>query len=197
MDDINSPSGNALGLYGGTGGESATRSFPAISTYPTVIGMDVDNGGVDGGAKNGFSLQTSGGADVLQFYFLGGGANYRYNDGTQHDTGIGWMVQGLRVKFILTSSTTYSLIVTPCGGSTYQFNGTYSGTIAKLKLMNNNTSTGPDNDCYFNNFMVGGYVDNADNYTGFGSFSGVDGGDAPISGATSASYTTPALNYPG
>jgi len=44
--------------------------------------------------------------------------------------------------------------------------------------------------------MVGGYVDNADNYTGTGSFSGVDGGDAPISGATSASYTTPTLTNP-
>src|SRR5262245_19942227 len=69
--DINSPSGNALGMYGGgSGDEVAVRAFSALGVGQ-VVSIDFDNGNVDSGQKVGFSLQTSGGADVLQFYFLG------------------------------------------------------------------------------------------------------------------------------
>src|SRR5437660_8046449 len=67
-NDINSPSGNALGMYGGgSGDEVAIRTFPAL-TAGQVVSIDVDNGNLDAtGAEQGFSLQTSGNADVLQF----------------------------------------------------------------------------------------------------------------------------------
>jgi autotransporter-associated beta strand protein len=190
--DINSPSGNALGMWGGfSGDEIATRTFAAL-TSGQAVSIDFDNGNVDSGSKVGFSLQTSGGADVLQFYFLGGASNYKYNDGTEQDTGIPFQRTGLRVQFSLTSASTYSLIVTPCGGTPTHFTGSYSGTIAQLKLFSQNNTGGNDKNIYFNNFIVGGYLDNADNYSG--DYAGQDKGDQPIaSGNGGSSYTTPAL----
>src|ERR1019366_6442030 len=89
-------------------------------------------------------------------------------------------------------ATTYSLIVTPCGGTATTFTGTYSGTIAQLKLFNQNTTGGSDFDIYFNNFLVGGYTDNADNYTG--SWAGQNKGNQPIvAGNGGRTYTTPVL----
>ena len=59
-----------------------------------------------------------------------------------------------------------------------------------MKLFNQNTTGGNDYNIYFNNFLVGGYVDNADNYSG--DYAGQDKGDAPIaSGNGASSYTTP------
>jgi autotransporter-associated beta strand protein len=190
--DINSPSGNALGMYGGSGGDQvAIRTFTALAVGQ-VVSIDFDNGNVDTGSKVGFSLEASGGADVLQFYFLGGQSNYKYNDGTEQDSGIPFQRTGLRVEFSLTSASTYTLILTPCGGTATKINGSYSGTIAQLKLFNGNTSGGNDHNVYFNNFLVGGYTDNADNYTG--DYAGLDKGNQPIlSGNGGSTYTTPAL----
>ena len=192
-NDINSPSGNSLGMWGGASGDTvATRIFAAL-TSGQVVSIDFDNGKVDSGRTNGFSLQTSGGADVLQFYFLGGASNYKYNDGTEQDTGIPFQRTGLRVEFALTSASAYTLIVTPCGGTATKFNGSYSGTIAQLKLFNQNTTGGNDYNIYFNNFLVGGYTDNADNYSG--DYAGQDKGNQPIAlGNGNSTYTTPVLS---
>jgi hypothetical protein len=191
-DDINSPSGNALGMWGGfSGDEVATRNFAALAVGQ-VVSIDFDNGNVDTGSKVGFSLQTSGGTDVLQFYFIGGDLNYNFNDGVEQDTGIFFQRTGLRVQFVLTSASAYTLIVTPCGGTATTFTGSYSGNIAKLKLFNQNTSGGDAYNVYFNNFLIGGYTDNADNYSG--DFGGQDKGDQPVaSGNGGSTYTTPVL----
>src|SRR5262249_16089173 len=152
-----------LGLSGGASGdEVATRDFTALAPGQGVS-LDFDNGNLDSGSKVGFSLQTSGGADVLQFYALDGASSYKYNDGTEQDTGSALQRTGLRVQFVLNTATTYTLQVTPCGGSTTTLIGTYSGAIARLKLFNQNTTGGSDKDSYFNNLIVGGNVDNADN----------------------------------
>ena len=194
-NDINSPSGNALGMYGGgSGDEVITRTFAALAPGQ-VVSIDFDNGNVDTPKQVGFSLQTSGGADVLQFYFVGGQANYKYWDTAlnEQDSGIPFQRTGLRVQFVLTSATAYSLIVTPCGGTATTFTGTYAGAIAQLKLFNQNTSGGPNFDIYFNNFIVGGYTDNADNYAG--SWAGEDKGNQPIlTGNGGSTYTTPVLS---
>ena len=190
--DINSPSGNALGMYGGAGGdETATRSLSPLAPGQ-VVSVDFDNGNVDPGAKVGFSLQTAGGADVFQFYFLGGQSNYKFNDGAEQDTGLGFLRTGLRIQFRLTSSTTYALSVLPCGGAPSLFTGSCNVGIAQLKLFNQNTTGGLDHNAYWNNFVVGGYVDNADNYSG--DFAGQDKGDQPLAvGNGGSSYTTPAV----
>ena len=184
-------------MWGGASGdEVATRTFAALAVGQ-VVSIDFDNGNVDNGSKVGFSLQTAGGADVLQFYFLGGAANYKYWDDVlnEQDTGIGWGYTGKRVQFVLTSATTYSLIVTPCGGSATTLTGTFSGaTIAQVKLFNGNTAGGDPDNVYFNNFLIGGYTDNADNYSG-GLATGQDKGNQPIvAGNGGSTYTTPALS---
>lgn len=193
-NDINSSTSdqNALGIYGGTTGDTTlTRTFTAL-TSGQGVSIDMDNGNVETGKKVGFSLQTSANADVLQFYFNGGDASYTYNDGSAHLTGKTFQRTGIRVQFMLTSSTTYTLAVTPCGGSTAYFTGIYSGSIAKLKLFNQNVTGGSDHNAYFNRFIVGGYVDDASNYSG--DPNGVDNGEQAIaSGNGSATYTTPTL----
>jgi autotransporter-associated beta strand protein len=193
-NDINNVSGNALGMWGGfSGDEVATRDFAALSAGQDVS-VDFDNGNVDSVRKVGFALEDSSGSDILQFYFLGGQSNFKYWDiaSSEQDTGIGFQRTGLRVQFILLSSSSYKLIVTTCGGSTSTFTGSYSGTISRLKLFNQNNTGGDDKNIYFNNFIVGGYVDNADNYSG--DYAGQDKGDQPIlSGNGASSYTTPTL----
>jgi hypothetical protein len=181
-------------MWGGfSGDEVATRNIAALNAGQDVS-IDFDNGNVDGGSKVGFSLQDSGGSDVLQFYFLGGQSNYKYWDtaSSEQDTGMNFQRTGLRVQFILLSGSTYKLIVTPCGGGSNTFTGSYSGTISRLKLFNQNNTGGDDKNIYFNNFIVGGYVDNADNYSG--DYAGQDKGDQPIlTGNGGSSYTTPTL----
>ncbi len=191
--DINSASGNALGMWGGAAGDTAvTRTFPALAAGQAAS-IDFDNGNVDTGSKVGFSLQTAAGADVLQFYFLGGQANYTFNDGSEHDTGIPFQRTGLRVEFVLTSASAYTLIVTPCGGTVTAITGVYSNTVAQLKLFNQNTTGGNDYNSYFNHFLVGGYTDNADNYSG--DYAGQDKGNQPIgAGNGNSTYTTPVLS---
>ena len=191
--DINSSSGNALGMYGTA---TALRSFPGLTTFPVVVSVDMDNGSVDNGDQSGFVLQTSAAASVLKFYFQGGGTDYLYavNGGTPLDTGIAFTRTGLRIQWILNSSTSYTLIVIPCGGTPVEFTGTYSGTIAALKLFDNNSGdSGSQFNLYFNNIIVGGYSDNADNYVTPGWSTGSNLGQGPISGATSSTYTTPTL----
>jgi hypothetical protein len=202
--DINSPNTTtALGMYGGSSGnETAVRTFNAL-TPGQVVSIDMDNGFVANGITEGFSLQSSIGTNLLEFYFLGGGADYMYSDATgAHHTGIGYTDNGLRVVFILDSSTNYTLNVTPCGGTTSQFMGLYTNTISRLELFDNNPNGGGQNNLYFNNFVVGGYVDNADNYNSLagGSWAGANFGDQPIASGNGAStYTTPTLitNYTG
>ena len=159
--DINSPnSGFALGMAGGA---VATRTIALA--VGQVVSIDFDNGNViDSGSNVGFSLQTAGGAaNVLQFYAVGGGTGtyQRWDDvGLQQDTLVPLQTTGVRVQFVLTSATTYSLIVTPCGGTAATFAGTYSGaTIAQLQLFNQNTGNSVAENIYFNNFLVGGYTE--------------------------------------
>jgi hypothetical protein len=193
--DINTPGGNSLGLYGGSGGtgEALSRTFPASLTSGQIFQIDMDNGGVDSGKQNGFTLQNASGTLLMSFYFLGGSANYQYFDTSQHDTGIGFTRNGLRVKVIVGtgSPSSYVLLITPCGGSTSGFAGTFAttGNLTKLVVYNNNTSTGGANDLFFNSIIAGTAYDTADNYSG--NWSATDKGDTtPITGATTTTYAT-------
>ncbi len=199
LGDIDSPvHGQALGMYsGGSPGTVAIRTFPPLAAGQTVS-IDFDNSYVDNGSQVGFSLQTAAGVDVLQFYFVGGAADYTYSDdvtGAQN-TGIGWTNTGNRVQFALTCSNTYVLTVTTCAGSPITFTGTYSGvTIAQVKLFNGNNDGGNNYNVFFNNFIVGGYTDNADNYYGSSGWANLNFGNQPIAvGNGGSSYTTPALS---
>jgi hypothetical protein len=195
--DINTPSGNSWGLYGSTsGGESVTRSFPATLTNGQVFQIDMDNGGVDTGVQNGFSLHNSSGAYLFSFYFLGGGSDYVYYDTSSHTTSVGYTVNGLRVQVIVGtgSPASYVLLITPCGGSTVQYSGVFAttGDPGQITLFNNNPYGGSANDLFFNSMYAGSAYDNADDYVASGNWSGFDKGDTtPISsGPTGTSYST-------
>jgi hypothetical protein len=87
------------------------------------------SGGSNGSAgSEGFGLQTSGGTSRIEFFFNGGNTDYTLADGTGfHDTGIGFTTNGLALAFTLTGSNSYSLDVTPNGGSTTNFTGSLEG----------------------------------------------------------------------
>ena len=193
--DINTPGGNAWGLYGGTTGEQVTRTFPAALTNGQVFQIDMDNGFVNPGLSVGFSLHNASNIQLLSFYFTGGGSDYVYYDGTgAHTTSVPYTANGLQVTVIVGtgSPASYSLLITSCGGNTVEYSGTFVNTGAPdmVLLYNNNTSgSGANYNLYFNNLYAGLAYDNADNYSG--SWSGFDKGDAsPIGGATNASYST-------
>jgi polygalacturonase len=190
--DINTPSGDSWGLYGP---EQATRTFPAALTNGQVFQMDMDNGLVNSGLSVGFSLHNSANALLFSFYFTGGGSDYVYYDGTgAHTTSVPYTVNGLQVTVIVGTGTNYTLLITPCGGSTVEYPGSFATTGApdNVLLYNNNTSEGSSAyNLYFNSLYAGLAHDDADNYTNVGNWSGFDMGDAlPISGATNTSYST-------
>ena len=68
--------------------------------------------------------------------------------------------------------------------------GTYSRHDFRLEVGFDNESgdSGSKFNLYFNNIIVGGYSDNADNYVTPGWTTGGNLGQGPISGATSSSY---------
>ena len=189
--DINTSSGYAWGLYGP---EQVIRAFPAAMTNGQVFQIDMDNGFVNTGLSVGFSLHNSANAFLFTFYFTGGGTNYVYTDSTgTHTTSVGYTVNGLRIAVVVGTGNpaSFSLLITPCGGSTVKYTGTFStaGTPDIVLLYNNNTSEGSAGyNLYFNNIYAGLAYDNADNYGG--NWNGADAGDAaPISGTTNASYS--------
>ena len=195
--DINTPSGDSWGLYGGATGEQVARTFPAALTNGQIFQIDMDNGFVNTGLSVGFSLHNSSNALLFSFYFTGGGTDYGYYDGTgAHTTSVPYTVNGLQITVMVGagSPASYSLLITSCGDSPVEYAGTFATTGApdSVLLYNNNTSgAGANYNLYFNRLIAGLAYDNADNYTNLGNWSGFDLGDAaPIAGATNSSYAT-------
>ena len=203
-NDIDSPiTGNALGMFGPV--IKVSRTFPSALSAGQWFSIDMDNGSVDTGVQNGFSLHTSPGAGngvLFSFYFLGGQSNYKIFDGTgEHDTGIRFTRTGLRVQILVGSAVggtnTYSLFVltNQCSASsniTNVFSGSFetNGAPGSVLLFNNDGAGGSANDLFFNNLLAGAAYDNADNYSARNWANGGNGGDLPITGANGSSYTT-------
>lgn len=167
--DIDSPDGDAWGLYAnGTGsaeayrgfdfnGDSTLDSMPLYSTFTLYM----DNGWND--ANVGFVLRTgndTGGKNTgqrLEFLHTAG-ENYRIIDSSGAvDTGIGWTDGGLILSLTLTSENTYSLLITPAGGgSSSVFSGTLggSGGIQSVALYNEHAGNGSNFDVFFNNMTI-------------------------------------------
>jgi len=201
-NDINSPSlDRALGMFGPI--IKVLRQFPSTLAAGQWFSIDMDNGDVDTGVQNGFSLHTSSGADdqiLFSFYFPGGARNYRISDATgEHDTGIRFTRTGLRIQMLMgpavggTNTYTMFFQTNQCGAATAvtnTFSGLFKtdGPAGAVLLFNNNNEGGSANDMYFNNIIAGGAYDNANNYS-LGNWVGSNNGDLPITGATSSSYT--------
>jgi hypothetical protein len=158
--------GVSWGMYANSG-QTASAIRPLTGGSLLVgqtITLSIDNGFVNSGASEGFGIQTSGGVNRMEFFYSGGGSgNYTLSDGsagTPHDTGIGFTGNGLSLAFTLTTTDTYSLAVTPNGGSTSMFTGTLSGVagtgIDQLRFFdfNGGNGTGSNGDFFVNLLTV-------------------------------------------
>jgi len=153
--------GLSWGMYANSGQTvSAVRPLSGGSLLVgQTITLSIDNGFVQNGGTEGFGLQTSGGTNRIEFYFVGGASDYTLSDGTgSHDSLIGFTGNGLALAFTLTAANSYSLAVTPNGGSTSIFSGSLEGStgldISQLRFFNANGGNGAQYDFYANLLTV-------------------------------------------
>lgn len=144
--------GVSWGMYANSGQTaSAVRPLTGGSLLVgQTITLSIDNGFLNSGSSEGFGLQTSGGTNRMEFFFSGGNANYTLADNSgNRDSGIGFTGNGLAIAFTLTGIDTYSLAVTPNGGSTSNFTGTLEGTsgtgIDQIRFFDFNGGNGQSN----------------------------------------------------
>lgn len=159
--NINSANGTAFGLYANSGQTaSAVRPFTggALAVGQT-LSLQMDNGWIDHNSVVGFSLQTSGGGNVLEFYFRGGTANYIVNvGGVETNTAVAFTDGGLSLAFTLTSPTTYALDVTRLvNNQVFNLTGSFgsAASIERLRLFNFNAGGGSPYDAFFNQLRIG------------------------------------------
>ena len=164
--DIDTTGSKAWGIYANSGNTaSATRSFSGSISVGQLFTIDMDNGYIDNGMSVGFDLQDPTGSTKFEFYFLGGDTQYRIRDAgsASEPTGIPFTDQGLQVQFILTSSTTYSLVVSSVGidgpsGLPLTYTGTLVGAlpITRLRIWNLSSCIGVGNSCavFFNSIAL-------------------------------------------
>jgi hypothetical protein len=158
-------SGTAWGMFANSGGlASVVRPFTggALSLGQSVV-VDFDNGFIDTGATVGLSLQTSGGANRIEFYFVGGDSSYTINNGSALGTGIGFTGDGLRLTFTLTGANSMNLTVGSLNGSNGGTNSVFTGLslnggvgtdIERIRFFNANAGSGSNNDAFYNNLQI-------------------------------------------
>ncbi len=162
--------GDSWGLYASNGNSAvAYRGFDFDSDSALdglavggTISLSMDNGWNDGNV--GWILRsgnnTSGKNSGQRFEFIHqAGGNYLIIDSSgATDTGIGWTPNGLSFLFTLTGVDTYSIDVTPVGGSTSSFSGTLGGSsggaLESLALYNEGAGQGTEYDLFFNDIEV-------------------------------------------
>jgi hypothetical protein len=132
-----------------------------------IFTLDMDNGYVEAGGSVGFDLQNASGQTLMEINYIGmnPGGSYGLVDSTgPHSLGVPYTDGGVHAQITVISSTTYSLSLTPNGGSTVNFNGTLSNPsggqgIAQVQLFDNNAAaanTGSHWDVFWNNFNISG-----------------------------------------
>lgn len=127
------------------------RPFGAALAVGDTFSIAIDNGSIDNGHSAGIGLQTAGGDNLWEFYFVGGDSTYTMNGGA---TDIGFTSGGLTIEFTLTSASTYSAVITPLAGSARTYTGSFSGTIARFHAWHYSASGGEDYNFYFNDLKI-------------------------------------------
>jgi hypothetical protein len=165
---INSVGNKAWGTYANTnsnvGGNtvSLVRPFTGDLSIGQTFSIDFDNGWIDNGTV-GLGLQNAGGQNRVEFFFVGGGANYTIQTASGLDTGIGFTGNGLHLDFVLTGTDSMDVKVTPLNptGSTSTFSVTLnnSGGIDRVRLFNynsngNGNSPTSNYDAFYNNMSI-------------------------------------------
>ncbi|HMP90615.1 MAG TPA: carbohydrate-binding protein [Kiritimatiellia bacterium] len=149
---------NRFGMWSHEGGNfsAAVRPFPSAMTAGQTFHVRMQNGWIwENGGSVGVSLRDSSESEKWVLYFTGGATNYAGTDGT---TDIGWTDQGLDIAFTLTAANTYSVDVTPVGGTKRTYTGSFTGTINQFRAWSANNGTGDEfnsnRDYFFNNLMI-------------------------------------------
>ena len=127
------------------------RPFSSALAVGDTFSIAIDNGSIDNAHSTGIGLQTAGGANVWEFYFVGGDSTYKLNGG---ETDIPHTSGGLTIEFTLTSASTYRAVITPLGGSARTYTGSFSGTIARFHAWHYSTNGGEDHNFYFNDLKI-------------------------------------------
>ncbi len=106
--------GRSWGMYSNSSNTaSAVRNITGNMTIGQIISFSMDIGSV----KNfspfgtvGMGLQNSVGNNLMELYFVGGNAQFTFNDGTgTNQTTIPFTRGGIEVSITLTSATTYTI----------------------------------------------------------------------------------------
>lgn len=87
---------------------SAIRKFPDTLHVGDVVSVRCDNNWIEGGKGIGIGFQNRFGQDLMEFYFIGGDAEYTLRDADGvRASGLGWRETGWAITFELTSTETY------------------------------------------------------------------------------------------
>lgn len=147
----------AFGIYGNAGGVGeAIRPFTGALNVGQTFELDMDNQGIDNGGTVGFGLQNSAGENLVEFYFVGGTANYAVNGSAVLGTLPGYTAGGLHVSLLLGPANSFVLTADPLGPTLPSVvTGTLlspagGSAIDRVRLFNANG--GPD--VFFNNLAV-------------------------------------------
>ncbi len=118
---VNNGGSRSWGLYaGGTGTGNRASAVRTVSlSTGNSLSISMANSFVTTSDTIGFALQNASGQNLMQFYFLGGAANYSIADnaGAAISTGIGYTTAGMDITIAYTASNTYTINVTPKSGS--------------------------------------------------------------------------------
>jgi hypothetical protein len=159
-------SGRAWGEWANGGAfAQATRFFSGTLSVGQSFVIDVDNGLLDSGSWVGFTIGASSNpytTDSFSFFFRGGESTYKISNGgmfaipyREADTGVPFTSAGVHVEFTLTGTTSYSVAITPAGGSTTVLNGTlYNSDFDNVGLYNTHAGPGSDHDAFFNSIAI-------------------------------------------
>jgi hypothetical protein len=107
-------------------------------------------------------LRDGTGRQLINFYFVGGEANYRIADlGGSRETGLPFTAGGLDVAVTLLSQNEYSLRVVPLGNesATVKLTGTLQDTqdatgVQQIQVYTRNAGTGARYDMFFNDVRI-------------------------------------------
>jgi hypothetical protein len=132
------------------------RPFPnPLSAGQTFSVSRRNNWILEGVGSVGIALRN-GSTTIWEFYFNGGDTTYSMTGG---NTSIGWTNAPIDIAFTLTSSNTYSVLVTPLAASSMTYTGSFSGVIDNFRAWsyNNGIVGSPDNsnrDYFVNNLKI-------------------------------------------
>jgi hypothetical protein len=158
--DINT-GGEAWGFYANNSNLSeAIRPFANPLAVGQTFSINMDNGWIDGGTV-GLGLRNSSNNNVWEFFFAGGQSFYQINaSGGVSNTTVGFTDEGLRLDFLLTSSTTWKLTLTQLSnGNVTIYTGTLmnpagGSTIDRVRLFNFNAGPDGQRNAFFNSMQI-------------------------------------------